>query len=106
MEAFQGASPDPAQWLLAITDHQGHYIFKTIKPAGYGEGTFGRTPHIHFKVNGGGYDELVTQMYFAGEPQNKKDIILSNSERAEQLIIKFNPISNGKKLGNFDIILG
>ena len=87
------------------TDDEGRYVFKTIKPAGYSQGAMQRPPHIHFKVNLGGYDELITQMYFAGEPKNKMDLILSETREKEQLIIKFTPLADGKKIGNFDLFL-
>lgn len=32
------------------TDSNGFYVFETVKPKGYGEGTGYRPPHIHFKV--------------------------------------------------------
>ena len=51
------------------TNAEGRYVFRTIKPAGYS----GRTPHIHFKIMQPGGDTLVTQMYFAGEPDNARD---------------------------------
>ena len=64
-----------------------------------------RPPHIHFKVNLDGYGELITQMYFAGEPKNKTDLILSRTRGKEQLIIKFTTLADGKKIGKFDLLL-
>ena len=87
------------------TDEDGRYTFKTIKPAGYGQGRFGRTPHIHFKVNGIGFNELVTQMYFAGEPENNRDFILRNTQRKESVVVEFKPVSSSEKLGTFDLVL-
>lgn len=54
----------------------GQYRFRTIKPAAYGSTAFRRTPHIHFRVVTGSGQELVTQMYFPGEPLNSQDFIL------------------------------
>ena len=52
---------------------EGTYRFRTIKPGAYpaGPDTI-RPPHIHFEVSGS-HDQLVTQMYFEGEPLNEKD---------------------------------
>jgi protocatechuate 3,4-dioxygenase beta subunit len=36
-----------------------------------------RTPHIHFRVVDAQHRELVTQMYFPGEPLNAQDIVYS-----------------------------
>ena len=88
------------------TDHAGYYTFKTIRPAGYGQGRFRRTPHIHFKVNKRGFNELITQMYFAGEPENKSDIFFRTAERSESILVEFKTIEGGSKLGTFNLILG
>jgi len=63
---FQGYS-------LLMTDAEGRYRFKSIKPGAYpvGPGIM-RPPHIHFEVTGS-KDRLVTQMYFPNEPLNEKD---------------------------------
>jgi protocatechuate 3,4-dioxygenase beta subunit len=53
----------------------GAYRFRTIRPAAYGNGSFRRTPHIHFRVTGEKFGELVTQMYFPGEPLNARDFL-------------------------------
>ena len=73
-------------WGQAVTDAEGRYSFKTIKPAAYplqflGDGTADeeagyRTPHIHFRVSKRGYSEVATQMYFAGETLNATDTVL------------------------------
>ena len=61
--AFQGFGHD-------ITDDQGRYRFRTIRPVSYP----GRTPHIHVKVLSGG-EELTTQFYIDGEPGNERDFL-------------------------------
>lgn len=50
-----------------VSDAQGRYGFRTIKPAMYG----GRPPHVHFRVVAPGYRTLVTQMYFEGESRER-----------------------------------
>jgi len=95
------ADPNPAPldpnfqgWGQAATDADGRYAFRTIKPAAYplevlrggrvDEAAGYRTPHIHFRVSKRGYAELATQMYFAGEALNGKDIVLSRVPEAER----------------------
>jgi len=69
----------------AITDENGMYSFKTIKPGGYPvPGGWVRPPHIHFKVHGGFFHMMVTQMYFAGEQHNRDDFLLNSISKAEQ----------------------
>ena len=53
---------------VQITDAEGRYRFKTIKPGAYPAAQgWTRPPHIHFKVETK-TNWLVTQMYFYGEP--------------------------------------
>jgi len=90
------------------TDAEGRYVFRTIKPAGYS----GRTPHIHFKIMQPGGETLVTQMYFAGEPRNEQDFILSritNQAQRERVIVPLedaDAVETGALAGQFDIVLG
>ncbi|HSE36545.1 MAG TPA: hypothetical protein VLG74_04525 [Blastocatellia bacterium] len=63
---------------VQLTDAEGRFRFKTIKPAAYPINPINpasmRPPHIHFDVTGK-KGRLVTQMYFPGEPLNEGDII-------------------------------
>ena len=52
-----------------FADAQGRYRLETIVPAEYP----GRTRHIHVKVQAPGKRILTTQMYFPGEPANRRD---------------------------------
>lgn len=94
------ADPNPAQpdpnfqgWGQAVTDAQGRFAFRTIKPAAYplrfldgapDDSAGYRTPHIHFRISRRGYTELSTQMYFAGEALNDADIVLKRVPPAER----------------------
>ena len=55
-----------------LTDDDGHYVFRTIKPGPYpwrNRINDWRPSHIHFAVSGTGWvQRLVTQMYFEGDP--------------------------------------
>ena len=48
---------------------------------------------------------LLTQLYFAGELENERDIFLSNIERKECVVVEFQPRSSGEKLGTFGLNL-
>jgi protocatechuate 3,4-dioxygenase beta subunit len=91
-----------------LTDSQGRYFFRTIKPNEYP----GRTPHIHMAVSAKGKKKFTTQCYIKGEPKNKRDFILNRvkDEKARNsLIIPFRPLPGskaGELAANFDIILG
>jgi protocatechuate 3,4-dioxygenase beta subunit len=108
------ADPNPARrdpnfqgWGQVVTDAEGRYAFRTIKPAAYplefldgrpDERAGYRTPHIHFRVSKRGYREFSTQMYFAGEALNDRDILLSRVSATERpkLVIKPAPAANGE----------
>jgi protocatechuate 3,4-dioxygenase beta subunit len=66
---------------VQVTDAEGRYRFKTIKPAAYPINPINpasmRPPHIHFDVTGK-KGRLMTQMYFPGEPLNAQDIIFKD----------------------------
>lgn len=47
-----------------VTDEDGSFVFETVIPEGYGEGTAYRPPHIHFKVWSGGRLLVTSQMFF------------------------------------------
>jgi protocatechuate 3,4-dioxygenase beta subunit len=55
-----------------ITDENGYYVFRTIRPGAYpwpnGPNDW-RPAHIHFSIFGHGFAQrLITQMYFEGDP--------------------------------------
>jgi protocatechuate 3,4-dioxygenase beta subunit len=52
-----------------FTDAQGRYQFETIVPALYP----GRARHYHVKVQAKGGRVLTTQLYFPGDPGNRRD---------------------------------
>jgi protocatechuate 3,4-dioxygenase beta subunit len=73
------------------TGADGLYQFKTIKPLHYPAGTIGIRPaHVHFDVRGR-RDELVTQLYFEGDPYNEKDAFLQSAANPGALIVKLGP---------------
>jgi protocatechuate 3,4-dioxygenase, beta subunit len=90
-----------------MTDAQGRYRLRTIKPAGYAvpehsfpgtQKNWWRPPHIHFSLFGPAYiSRLITQMFFPGEPLNPLDLILNaipdESARA-RLVARFAPELN------------
>lgn len=75
-EGFQGFGHD-------ITDADGNYRFRTIKPTTYP----GRTPHIHVKVLDGDRELLTTQFYIRDHPQNRRDSLYRrlSEQRAEMV---------------------
>lgn len=92
------------------TDSEGRYRFKTVKPGSYPAGPgIVRPPHIHFRLSGHD-DELVTQLYFDGEPLNERDRFLQSvlPDRRVLLIAKLLPppadFEPDSRLVVFDIV--
>ncbi len=65
-----------------LTDENGYYSFKTIKPGPYPWGNHynaWRPAHIHFSLLGAGIlSRLITQMYFPGDPLQPLDPIFNS----------------------------
>jgi protocatechuate 3,4-dioxygenase, beta subunit len=76
-----------------LTDDEGYYRFKTIKPGAYPWGNHPnawRPAHIHFSLFGAGIlSRLVTQMYFPGDPLQPLDPIFNSiaDEKARQRLV-------------------
>jgi len=100
--------PNFQYWAQMKTDAEGRYRYVTIKPAAYtAMGEWVRPPHIHYKVSRRGYRELTTQMYFAGEALNEKDLLLQEvpEELRSRLIVAFENKGDMPE-GVFDVVLG
>ena len=87
-----------------LTDENGYYEYETIHPGAYKIGPEAWRPsHIHYLVRQPGYKDLVTQMYFKGDPHNKTDDFIK-----ESLIIEVSKQKVGAtayEVGTFDIVL-
>lgn len=114
-ENFSNAPRDPGfqGYGTALTDAEGRYRFRTIKPPAYPvpfpSGPRMRAPHIHFGVIVGGQKRLITQMFFAGESLNDGDFELAtvDPERRREVIIPLAASAVGsERRANFDLVLG
>jgi protocatechuate 3,4-dioxygenase beta subunit len=92
-----------------ITDSDGRYHFRTIKPAAYpGDlGALFRPAHIHTSLFGPLLSHrLVTQCYFEGDPLQDRDPILQSipdQRGVERLLARFN--SAETEVGDIDSAL-
>lgn len=74
----------------ALTDAQGGFRFRTIKPIAYsaviGGRPIWRAPHIHVALSTEGVRRLTSQLYVEGDSHNASDLLLnalsSDAERA------------------------
>jgi protocatechuate 3,4-dioxygenase beta subunit len=88
---------------MVKTNQKGEFSFKTIYPGAYDASPdWKRPPHIHFKINLRGFEQLVTQCYFSGEDLNAHDRILQDLNLEEQNSVTVNLINDQ---GQFNIQL-
>ncbi len=86
------------------TDVNGNYLFTSIVPGQYLNGSTYRPAHIHFRITADNHKELVTQLYFEGDPYIDTDPWASD-EDADERIITLTTDTNGNQAGIFNIKL-
>jgi protocatechuate 3,4-dioxygenase, beta subunit len=67
----------------ALTEADGTFRFRTIKPVAYP----GRTPHIHVRIAPRGGSAFATQLYLPDDPGNARDFLFRRLTRDEQLAL-------------------
>lgn len=98
-----------------ITDADGAYAFRTVKPGAYpfrNHVNSWRPAHIHFSISGHGFAQrLITQMYFEGDPLIPHDQIIATipDRAAVSRLIAALDLNAGAPLDSlayrFDIVL-
>ncbi len=87
---------------------QGFYMFETILPGKYLNGTSYRPSHIHFKITPPGFSTITTQLYFEGDtdiPGDAAASITSGQYDASNRIIPLTEDDNGNLEGTWDIVV-
>jgi protocatechuate 3,4-dioxygenase beta subunit len=94
-----------------LTDADGSFRFRTIKPVPYP----GRTAHIHLRIAPRGARTLATQLYLPDEPANGRDFLFRQLSRDEQAMLTLrlgstdskHPLARGTQLtATTDLIIG
>lgn len=87
-----------------ITDENGLYEFETVHPGHYPlDERRLRPSHIHYRIMHPAHKQLITQLYFSGDPHLEGDPFVKSS-----LIITLKNVKVGKtsyEQGTFDIVL-
>ncbi len=83
-----------------MTEGDGQYSFRTLKPGWYQALGAYRPAHVHFKVWKEGVELLTTQMYFLGDPFLKAD-----PWAVEDLAVALEVGSDGIEHAVFDLII-
>ncbi|MDF1695216.1 MAG: T9SS type A sorting domain-containing protein [Saprospiraceae bacterium] len=93
---------------FTTTNEEGFYVFETIKPGKYLNGSSFRPSHIHFKITPPGFPTLITQLYFDGDTSIDGDAaasIDSGTYDASNRIIELSENEDGILEGQFDITI-
>ena len=91
-----------AQW---FTNSDGEYSFTTILPGKYKNGKLYRPAHIHYRVSEENSKELISQIYFQGDPHIEKDPWASDSKAEHRTLPIVMEDIKGGLVVNFDIYL-
>jgi len=93
----------------------GHYAFLTMHPGKYSTDPtkeLFRPAHVHFRIEKPGFNILVTQMYFSGDPSlGRNDSCTDCSSASEDLVIEPTEMCADKSgafcfnIAHFDIVL-
>ena len=91
-----------------LTDSNGQYYFRTIKPVPYP----GRCPHIHVAISQNGRRIYTTQLMINGDPQNERDGVFRGVRDAagrKAIQVDFKPLPDsaiGELTASFDVVMG
>src|SRR5688572_2711415 len=85
------------------TGADGKYTFKTILPVPYKVGSGYRPAHVHMRVSSDDHQDLITQIYFKGDPHLKGD----SSSASPQAVNRILDVKNSPKdkFVTFDIVM-
>jgi len=95
-----------------LTDADGRYYFRTIKPVPYTLNGQFRAPHIHVAVSKSGQRLMATQALVRGHEANARDSIakrFGDPAAIETLMVEYHPLPGsavGELTASFDIVLG
>jgi protocatechuate 3,4-dioxygenase beta subunit len=87
------------------TGKDGKYAFKTMVPVPYRDGDGWRPAHIHLRISSADYQDLITQIYFKGDPHIAEDTAAASPQSVNRILeIKKN--SSNENAVKFDIVMG
>lgn len=88
-----------------LTDKDGQYSFVTIIPGKYLNGRLYRPAHIHFRVSANGHKELISQIYFEGDPHITEDPWASQKKAVHRILPVFPETIDSSLAVKFDVYL-
>lgn len=104
-EAYDNTSDDYRFRGAVRTGPDGKYRFSTIIPVPYEAAPkLWRPAHIHFRVSHPDHQDLITQIYFKGDPHLEKDLG-SASPAAQSRILEIGKGKDGVQQVQFNIVM-
>lgn len=104
-EQYDNASDEFRYRATTYCDEQGQYEFLTILPVPYKDDNgLTRPAHFHLMVSAPGYQSLVTQLYFTGDPNIINDVYAS-APTSKRRILKVESAEKGRKAVSFDVTM-
>lgn len=84
----------------------GKYSFRTIVPVPYkASPTMWRPAHVHLRISSGDHQDLITQIYFKGDPHIAEDTSAS-SPRSVSRILEIKKNAALENVVKFDVVMG
>ncbi|HZF62989.1 MAG TPA: hypothetical protein VEZ55_00815, partial [Chitinophagaceae bacterium] len=87
------------------TGKDGKYAFKTIVPVPYKDGDGWRPAHIHMRISSSNHQDLITQIYFKGDPHIAKDPAAASPQSVNR-ILEIKKDSSNKRFVKFNVVMG
>lgn len=105
MGVYDNESPAFNYRAKTFCDENGNYFFDTILPVPYDVGGgIVRPAHFHMLISANGYQSLITQLYFTGDPYISKDSS-SSSPSAKRRILDIKNGKGGEKTVAFNVTM-
>ena len=102
---YDNTSDDYLHRGSAKTGKDGKYAFKTIVAVPYKDGDAWRPAHIHLRISSNNCQDLITQIYFKGDPHIKEDGSASSPQSVNRILeIKKN--TSNEVVVKFDVVMG
>lgn len=103
-EVYDNTSDDYLFRGSVKTGADGKYDFSTIIPVPYKAGPdLWRPAHIHFRISSADHQDLITQIYFKGDPHLEHDLG-SKASSAKNRILEITKSNKGSQV-RFDIVM-
>ena len=104
-EHYDNASDDYLFRGAVKTGRDGKYAFKTIVPVPYKDGDAWRPAHVHMRISSSDHHDLITQIYFKGDPHIEEDAA-AKSPQSVNRILEIKKNSSNENFVTFDVVMG